>query len=275
MGKTDRKIWYYKIQKLFIEVKNSSFLKEAKEYLYLFPNDTDVRLMRAKVYRKAKEYDKAIEDFKYILNIKINENALANLYYLYYHLYMYKEALDILPLLYETKCIKTHSLAIMELVMKKQLGLDIDFKRGARCDYLKEQIVDYDEEKALQHIHTHLNYIDDEKSCFNENIDLNYLFNSIKNNIDNENKANYNETLEIYYFGISNIGYLNNTICNFIKVIVIPNTNKIVNMYPVNIVACESIININIDYEKLIKKDNSKIKTISRIDKFNKKYNLK
>ena len=274
MDKNNRKKWYLKIQKLFVTIKNSALIKESSEYLYLFPNDIDVRLMRAKVYRKTNEYEKAINDFKYILNIKKEENALANLYFLYYYLYMYKEALELLPLLYETRCINPYSLAITELVIKKQLGLDTNFKRGARCDYLKEQIVDYKEGRAINHIQGHFIYVDEKKSCFNENVNLNYLFNLIKNNIDNKNKGNFNETLEIYYFGVSNVGYVDNTTCNYIKVVVVPNTNNIVNMYPVNTLDYKYISNIDIDYEKLFKSEKTKTMS-SRIDKFNKKYNLK
>ena len=79
--------------------------------------------------------------------------------------------------------------------------------------------------------------------------------------------------LEIYYFGVSNVGYINNTNCNFIKVIVIPNTNNIISMYPTNEADYNYISNINIDYDKLFERNN-KVKIISRIDKFNKKYNI-
>ena len=79
--------------------------------------------------------------------------------------------------------------------------------------------------------------------------------------------------LEIYYFGVSNIGYINNINCNFIKVVVIPNTNNIISMYPTNEVDYNYISNLNIDYDKLFERNN-KVKTISRIDKFNKRYNI-
>lgn len=267
-----QKGFYIKIRNLFKSNKYNAFIKEANEYLSLFPNDTHVRFMRAKAYRYLNRFDECIEDLKYNLNFDDQGYTLTELFYVYYYLNMYQEALKLLPELYERKNIKPHSLSIAELVMKKQLGLEVNVKKGARCDYIKEQILDYNEDVVLSHISEHKD--NKEEICrFNDNINLNYLFNLIRNNIDNTKKVNTEEILEFHYFGISNIGYIENNICNFIKVVVIPNTNKIISMYPTDEVDANYITNIEIDYNKLFKREN-KVKTLSRIDKFNKKYNI-
>ena len=267
-----QKDFYIKIRNLFKSNKYNAFIKEANEYLSLFPNDTHVRFMRAKVYRYLNRFDECIEDLKYNLNFDVQGHTLTELFYVYYYLNMYQEVLELLPELYERKNIQPYSLSIAELVMKKQLGLEVNVKKGARCDYIKEQILDYNEDVVLRHIMEHKDN-KEEKCRFNDNINLNYLFDLIRNNIDNTKKVNTEEILEIHYFGISNIGYIENNICNFIKVVVIPNTNKIISMYPTDEVDSNHITNIEIDYDKLLMREN-KVKTLSMIDKFNKKYNI-
>ena len=98
------------------------------------------------------------------------------------------------------------------------------------------------------------------------------MFELITNNIDNNKKVNITEILEIHYFSIANIGYFDNMPCSFIKVIVIPNPNKIINMYPTNEIDYNSVCNLEYDVEKLFIKNEEKVKTLSRIDKFNTKY---
>lgn len=273
---SDRKFYqhgfYIKVRELFKSNKYNALIKEASQYLKLFPNDTHVRFMRAKVYRHLNRFDECIEDLKYNLSFDEQGYYLTELFYVYYYLNMYKEALGLLPQLYKKKNIQPYSLSIAELVMKNQLGIDMKVKKGARCDYIKEQILEYNEEKVLNHIKEHqLNK--DERFKLKENVDLNYLVSLIRDNIDNTKKVNTEEILECHYFGISNVGYRDDNICNFIKVVVIPNTNKIISMYPVDTVDINYICNIDVDYDRLFQRKN-KEKTLSRIDKFNKKYNI-
>lgn len=103
----------------------------------LFPNDVQVRFMRDKVYIHLNRFDECIEDLKYNLSFDDQNYSLNELFYVYYYLNMYQEALEFLPELYERKNIQPYSLSIAELVMKKQLGLEVSLKKGARCDYIK------------------------------------------------------------------------------------------------------------------------------------------
>lgn len=264
---------YIKIRDLFKDGKNKSVIKKATEYLDLFPNDIQVRFMRSKCYRNLEMFDEAIKDLKYNLTLGLNYHSLASLYFIYYYLNRYEDALNLLPLIYETRCINAHSVSISELVMKKQLGMEIKAKDSVYNDYIKRQVLDYNDEEAFDKVSRRENEITKNVSVFNESINLKYLFDVVKNSIKESKKVNTEEMLEIYYFGVSNVGYINNTNCNFIKVIVIPNTNNIISMYPTNEADYNYISNINIDYDKLFERNN-KVKIISRIDKFNKKYNI-
>lgn len=273
LEKQIQKDFYFRIKNLYLNKKYSTFEKEATKYLDRYPSDINLRFMRARAYRKLGKFNEAIQDLNYILKLGYNDHAILELYFIYYYLNMYKEALELLPLIYEKRPINAYSVSISETVMKKELGMEIKLKKGARCDYIRGQILNYSTEEAINHLNKHINSTEENISCFNEGIDIKYLFDIVRQNIDSSKKVNTEEIMEIHYFGIGNIGISNNTPCNFIKVVVIPNTNNIISMYPTNNVDYNYVSNIEVDYDKLFKRDN-KVKTMSRIDKFNKKYNM-
>lgn len=260
------------IRKLFKERKYSEVIKLASIYLESFPNDQIIRFMRAKSYRSLCKFDEAIEDLKYNLSVKYNEHSLTELYFLYYYLNRYQEAIELLPLVYKTRCINAYSVSISELVMKKELGIDVKVSKGDKCDYIRSQIFNYSTTSALTHIQGHIptETEDFSKSYFNKDVDLEYLFKVVRENINSSKKYNTEETLELHHFAIPNVGYQGNNICNFIKVVVIPNTNKIITMYPVVSVDYDCLIDI--DCDKLFKREPQRVKKISQIDKFNARY---
>ena len=271
-NKQKQKVMFLKAKKLYMNKKYSAFDKVATKYLEKYPNDVIVRFMRAKSYRALKYFDEAISDLKYNLNIDDSNYSLTELFFLYYHLNRYEEALEIITDVYKRKCINCHSLLITEIIMKKQLGKKLNIKIGLDSNYITRQVYDYNMDMALEHIKNH-HIENNENICFfDKNIDLDYLFNLVKYNIKNENKVNTEEILEIHYIGISNVGYIKNDICNYIKVVVIPNTTDILNMYPTNNIDCDYVYNIECDYDKLFSKKEEKVKKMTQIDKFNKKY---
>lgn len=129
--------------------------------------------------------------------------------------------------------------------------------------YLERMIIDYDKKIALEHISEHK--IKNKKklthSLFYENIDINELYDYVSNEIRNQDFIKL-EFADIYFVKYKNVGYIENDICNYIKVICIPNTKKIISMYPIN--------NVYKFVEE--EKTDNKVKVNSRIDKFNKKY---
>lgn len=264
------------ISNLFKNGKYSDVIRLSTKYLKQVPNEQNVLFMRAKSYRNLGMFDEAIKDFKTNLNFEYDSYSMFELYYLYYFLNKYEEAIELLPILYKEGIIKAYSLSISELVMKTQLGIDMKVKKIDKHDYIKSQILDYNDDLAIEHIKEHLNpnVEDSSKSYFNNNLDLEYLYWLIRNSINNENKVNIDEILEAHYFAISKIGFHNGNACNYLKVVVVPNTNKIITMYPINDVGNGYIAPLDIDYDKLFKKETCKVKRISQIDKFNKKYNM-
>ena len=266
--------FYTRLVNLYKTGKYSNFLKASEKFMSYCDNGKKILLMRAKAYRELEMYNEALNELSKAIKYKDNEYAMLELYLLYYHLNMYNEALELLPMLYGKEGIKGHSLAISELVMKKQLGMYCNFKMGDRCDMLKSQIQNYDSNLALEHISDHISSNEDNNQVyFNKNIDLEYLFNIIRNQIDNKNKANKRDMLEVHYFSVSNIGSSAGDLYNFIKVVVVPNTNDIITMYPTNDVDAKHITVLKYEYDKLFK-DKISTNKKSQIDKFYSKYKI-
>ena len=274
--KLDNNNSYSRLKDLYFNRRYIEFIKGSTKYLQKYPHESNLRFMRAKAYRALKQYSLAIYDLKYLLiNDSQNKYALVELFFLHYYLNNYKEALKLLPLLYEKQWINPMSLSIAEQVMKKQLGIEIKLKKNSNIDYIRSQIFNYSDSLALLHCEGHFsnNQYKESFSCFKDNINLKYLFNTVRKSIVNENKTDTNEVLETHYFAINNVGYYCDDICNFLKVVVVPNTDNIITMYPVNKVSFAEPQLLDVDYEKLFN-TNEKVKQKSRIDKFNERYKI-
>lgn len=260
-----------KVTNLFKDKKYSAVIKEATKYLEMNPNNVNVRFMRAKAYRAFNLFDEAIADLKYNIDNGFNYHSITELYYIYYFLNMYEEALKLLPTMYRINVINPVSLALSEFIMKTSMGIEMNFTSG-NCDYTRNQIKKYDKEEAINHIKVHMDP-ESNKSIFRNDINIEYLIETVSNSIDNSKKVNTNEILELHYFIVPNIGYYENNSCNCLRVVVIPNTNKIISMYPAESTKDNKQYPIlNCDYDKLFNRDN-KVKSLSRIDKFNQRYN--
>lgn len=262
-----------KLIKLFTKYTKQNaknFLSLANDYLEQYPEDILIRDMRAKIHIINENYKSAIEDLNYNLLIDINIDSVCALFYIYYNLYMYEDALKLLPTMYKLSSEDTYSLKIMEYIMKKDLN--IKFKdTDIISNYVKTQLQNYDMSLAINYIKS-VNESSDVTS-FNENINVDYLVEILSQNIHLSKKANKQGAYDYYYFSIFNVGIKYNDVCNYIKVFVIPKTNNIISMFPVSNIGTHIYNNIEYDYEKLFNLNKQqKTKQLSRIDKFNKKY---
>ena len=82
------------------------------------------------------------------------------------------------------------------------------------------------------HITNEENESDDTHSKYKENTDLKYLIRCVKEGLKTSKKANVEDIFEIHYFYVPNIGVYKNEMCNFLKVLIVPNTSNIITMYP-------------------------------------------
>lgn len=262
------------IKNLFFKEKHDSVIKYATKYLDECPNDVIIRFMRAKTYRILKRFDEAIDDLKYNLSLGYNDHSITELFFIYYFKGMYKEAFELIPILREHKNLKLESLDLFEFIIRHNLGLEKNRNSVVKFNYVTSQIIKYDEKNAISHIKCHLDG-NKNKSLFYTNIDIEYLYYLVRDNINDSNKANMDEVLQVHHFTIPNIGYNDSGICNCLKVIVVPMTNNIISMYPVSYYQADVDDCFEYDHDKLFKKkenDEPKVKRLSKIDKFNQRY---
>lgn len=269
---TSREIEYSIVRNLYDSGKDKRFLIEVNNFLKKYPNDESAHFMRGTVYKKHDRFNEAISDFKLANRRNNNMFAVEELFFMYYYLRMYKEALKLIPILRKSNYITSKSIKIMTLIIKKELGILSLQDKFSISDYSEYQVLDYRKEDAINHIKEHkLNDLND-NSKFRYNINLNYLFELIENNIKIAKRSKEKNQMDIYYFGISNVGTTRSgDNANYVRVVAVPNTYNIISIYPVKKVLCEAI-NIEYDYDKLFKKENTKVKRISQIEKFNKRY---
>lgn len=176
-----------------------------------------------------------------------------------------KEYID--ELLKSSERLKKYNLYIpikrLELLLKLELNEEIEDRSYF---YVEEQIIDYDEQKAIDHIIDH-HILNISYSNFNENIVIEDLFYEAKEKLDDAFVI-YSDTFDRYIVKYDNIGYNGEKTINQLEVITIPKTKKIITMYP-----SKNIPNYDlIDEEKTEKKEP---KRLSQIEKFNLKYGKK
>ena len=130
--------------------------------------------------------------------------------------------------------------------------------------YSEEQIINYNKKSAIDHIKKHHGEDSAYISYFNNNNDIEKIFNEISDYII-EKKPYYSGVYDVYIVHLNDIkmGSIYNEKLNDISIITLPNTKNIITMYPVNKV--DENLN-DVEQEK------PKTKRLSQIDKFNKKY---
>ena len=153
----------------------------------------------------------------------------------------------------------------------------LDPNRRDENSYLFSQIVKYDETDFLDHIKKHMQGEEDitEKDCctiFGQDFPMDKIIQEIKKYIPSDKKLLLGFYDNIYYFKYDSCGRVDNKNVDYFKVVCFNGTDNFITMHPV-------IINENLPYQDLnylVNEDNfSKVKRMSQIDKFNKKFNKK
>mgnify|MGYP000843837056 FL=1 len=140
--------------------------------------------------------------------------------------------------------------------------------------YTEKQILNYDEELAINHIFN--KHVDNDfSSRFSETIDVRELFNNIGDKLDQKYKYGSYD-MDLYIIPYPRIGYspVHNKMINELEVITLPDSKQILSMFPVYY---ESDKGFCMEGEALDEYSNNKNKTkrLSAIEKFNKRYGKK
>ena len=204
---------------------------------------------------------------------KLVDNNNGTRYYNYAQYYLivakfrlkkYDEALRLIELYKQDLSYSNRNkreLSLMYFYINKELGNELK-----PSNYSERQLVYYSEELAINHIRNHHD-IDYTISRFNDNIDIEKLYHYIRKNIDIDKRKIFG-LLDKYTIDFpKDMG--NDDIRNLrsVSAICLPNTDEILTMYPDRY---EQIIDVNEINES---NNKPKVKRLSQIEKFNKRYN--
>lgn len=210
--------------------------------------------------------DKRAKGFKYIM-------ALAKAKLLA-HSEKYQELLDFYyknQVLFESR----GDTKYMSYYCRFKLGKIQSNSYNDDSPYRYLQVIRYDEDRFLNHIKKHqadynTDSDDPNKSIFVPNFPIEKIVSEIKKYIPSEQKLEPALFDDIYYFKYDNCGRVNNKMTNYFTVVCFHNTCHFLTMCPAN--NCEFLPYIDLNYLHE-KDDDSKVKRLSQIDKFNKRFN--
>lgn len=143
------------------------------------------------------------------------------------------------------------------------------------CSYRFRQIMEYKESDFLDHIKKHLaDYNQDldkpNSSIFVPEFPLEKILNEVKNFVPSDKKLFNGFFDNTYVFKYDGCGRVDNKLVNYFKVVTFHDTADFITMYPVN--DCQNLPYVDLNYLNCSQVD-SKVKKLSQIDKFKKRYN--
>lgn len=156
---------------------------------------------------------------------------------------------------------------------KKMTGRLNPDRRDANS-YSFSQIVRYEEKDFFDHIKKHLseyneNTIEPNSSIFEQNFPIEKVVEEIKKYVPSEKKLLWGFFDDIYFFKYDGCGRVNNKIVDYIKVVCIHDTKEFITMCPVD--GSKNLPYIDLNY-LVNEQELKKVKKISQIDKFNRRF---
>lgn len=259
-------------------------IRKINEFLKTYGDDIEILYLYGKLLRKTDNVEHAISVLKRakdIINVTEDfsfANAInTELFKVYFINDYYKEAYNLLQechnmQLYIRDYTNTHNLpSVDEFKRIVEVRLGIYQETGDESSIIKK-VLYYDRDLALNHVKKHLVEIDytyKQHSLFND-IDIEKLFKLTEENLKSAKKIQRFSFHDLYMFDFYRIGQ---DCSDKLQVVTNKGTNEIISMYPTTSnIKC--FVNGNL-YEQYFGSEPTKTKVLSRIDKFNKRYNLK
>ena len=142
-------------------------------------------------------------------------------------------------------------------------------KRGEKIDtepiaYVEKQITNYNKESAFIHIRSRHKDAYDGKTRFNSDINIGELYDFAISQMTEENML-YEDVMDVYSIHYPYVGETDDgQPINHLRIVAVPNTKNIITMYPSE----DYFLPRKSDYKKMEETP----KTMSRVDKFNKRF---
>ncbi len=268
-----------RFDKIFTRKRNNSYdviLAEFESYLTDFPYDAYAineylslcvklnQLARMEPYMNGDELHTRYTDEKDRLLFK----HVKLKYYSYMHMFE-----NCYTLLNEIKDIpKTPIAGFYQVNLNFYLRFKLGLLKASEYQtktYLFQQIIDYDIERAANHIQKHIASIEKGNGTFIRSIHLADFLEQIQKKLPNEKHFNTLYFSNKYCFKSSNLGYIDGDYINLSEVITLDDTNQIITMYPLKNIDNIPVIDIS---APILEGEPNKIKRKSQIEKFNERY---
>lgn len=280
--------WDFKQSVAFIDDSPFEAKIKLEEYIRKYPQDYFCYPYYAGVLITLGEFDKATQCLDYLINLYEQNQHFCNNYE--------KVAVLNASILFErvrilSYCEKYDDVCELclnnpDLVNSKGLN-HVDFYNKIKSGklifenrnvntYLFRQIVSYNEKDFLDHVKGHLNTFESsvdysDRAVFLDSFPFNEVIKEIKTLVPSEKRLYPGFYEDSYVFKYTGCGRSKNKSVDYFKVVCFHNTNNIITIYPCK---CKpNVPFIDLDYIYIDKIISNKVKKISRIDKFNQKYN--
>ena len=181
----------------------------------------------------------------------------------------YEESYDLYTKYYDILKENLRESLALEMFLRKKIGLPMPNVQK-EYSYKINQIIEYDEALAIEHINRH-KYNSDSKECvFCEDFPIEELYYKLRNMLPIEEKKLFSNILNAYVIKYDKCGYCDGKIVNYIRVVTLLDSNDIITMFP--IYSNNDVPFIDFTPEK--EPEKPFVKRMNQIDKFNKKYGL-
>lgn len=228
---------YINLEYARILLRNDPTNKTAKNillFLYCEYNDFNAMIELGILELQNGNFKKARQYFESVLNVEENAIALQKLIYMEIHNKNYEEAYELYKRLMLVDYSKCFDIDYISILLHNQLGITMD-DDDLINSYLYQQLIDYSEQRAIEHIKYHYDENEYKRihSVYSNLVNVDVLFRDSKEKIQNINPKFFNTSdhYELEYNYI--LGISNDKITNMIKIITIPNTKKILSIYPI------------------------------------------
>lgn len=281
--------WEFKQAFSFFKINPIESKIKFEEYLEKYPKDYLAYTCYSSVLIALKELDNAEKVLDYVdFLVRMDGNFIKesnrvnkfkrNSIFTRLRLLSYQEKYDELYQFYLNHFQIIKSMELNEIIfycLKKNGKLDID-KREPNS-YLFRQIVEYKENDFLDHIKKHLadynrNLDKPNKNIFIPDFPINEIIEEIKKYIPSDKKLCFGFFEDIYIFKYNECGREDNRLVDYFKVVCFHNTKDIITICPLS--ECKDLPHTDLNY-LIHNTENTKVKRISQIEKFNQKYKQK
>lgn len=280
--------WEYKKAMVTVESDPYRGAIELKNYLEKYPLDYTTYPYYISVLITIGEFAAAEENIYYIesiLNSGVYKNDERREKILIYSIVFSKFKLLCCKEKYEeayrfylanTGVVDSFDVDKIVYFLKVRLGLvKENIEERASLPYFYRQAIDYQESDFLHHAKKHckdtLHGNEDDETEFVSGFPIEEVVSEIKKYIPLDKKLYHGFVDNTYIFKYDNCGTCDRRTVNYIKVITFNDNNSIITMYPY--VKGERLPYIDLNYMKV--ESNTKVKRLSQIDKFNKRFGIK